>query len=53
MGREGREGNCAVVNFPDKQWRSETVDVTRCGIAMVSPLYQLSPPLTKCKKVNA
>ena len=28
-----------------------TVGVTRCGIAMVSPLYQLSPPLTKCKKL--
>jgi len=28
-----------------------TVGVTRCGIAMVSPLYQLTPPITKCKKL--
>jgi len=30
-----------------------TVGVTRFGTAMVSPLYQLCPPLSKCEKVNA
>jgi len=41
-----------VCFFPDFSG-VPTVGVTWCGIAMVSPLYQLSPPITKCKKVNA